>query len=200
MKGIPASLCAALLLAAPLAAKPPPAHWQEAIRAEDRKRLAGLWRAWARALGNIHREDADLAALGRLVAHDAGQDGIAPPPGHYRCRLVRLGRGDNAPSGMPVVGTLPPVPCLVRADGEQLWFEQQAGAQRVAGRLWQDGGRLVFLGSMALAGEAGVMAYGSDPARDQVGVLTSLGPGHWRLELPWPRWQSDLCLVEITSA
>lgn len=199
MKAIPAMVCA-VLLAAPALPKPPPANWQEAIRADDRKRLAGLWRAWARALGNVHREGADLAGLGPLVDHAAGLDGAAPPPGSYRCRLVRLGRGEDAPSGMPVVGALPAGPCTVRVDGDQLWFEQQAGAQRVAGRLWHDGQRLVFLGSMALAGEAGVMAYGSDPARDQVGVLTSLGPNHWRLELPWPKWQSDLCLVEITPA
>ncbi|KPF73516.1 hypothetical protein IP88_09200 [alpha proteobacterium AAP81b] len=189
-----------LALAAPAFAAPPPdASWQALIRPDDRKRLTGLWRAWTRAVGEVHQEGADLDALGALGDPGAARAGLPPPPGRYRCRLVRLGRGDAAPSGMPVVGELPGGACTVTAVDGGLWFEQLEGPQRVAGKLWADGERQVFLGSIKLAGEAGVMAYGDDRARDQVGVLRAIGEGRWRLELPWPRWQSDLCLVEIVA-
>jgi hypothetical protein len=57
---------------------------------------------------------------------------------------------------------------------------------------------MVFLGAPALRGEMWVMPYGADPERNAVGALRALGPQQWRLELPWPTWQSNLDLVELT--
>ncbi len=190
------------LLASPLmaAAEPVPESWQQLIRPDDRKRLGGLWRAWTRALAQAGKTDAAaLAALGPVAQPLAAVAGPPPVPGRYRCRLLRLGRSPSAPSHMPAVGALPESDCTVTAIPGGLWLEQQNGPQRIAGKLWPDGERQMFLGSMALAGENGVMDYGSDSARDQVGVLRAFGPGRWRLELPWPRWQSDLCIVEIVA-
>jgi hypothetical protein len=103
-------------------------------------------------------------------------------------------------------GPTPPVlagdfrSCTITARRGLLYFDQGAGDQRVAGTLYPDGDRQVFLGSLALAGENGIMAYGADGDRDQVGVLRAFGDKRWRLELPWPMWQSNLQVIEIVPA
>jgi hypothetical protein len=185
-------------------AAPPP--WQKMIREADRKRLAGLHSAWSESLGEAKAAGAGAAvtALGAVAMPDAATSGPLPGPGAYRCRALRIGgrSGDGERSGdsrtvAPAVITAPAVPCRISAKGGLLWIEQAMGAQRIGGTLYPDGDRLVFLGSMALAGEMGMMRYGADKDRDQVGVLRSLGPARWRLELPWPMWQSDLAIIEI---
>ena len=205
----------ALLLAmlAPLAAcvtgpRPPP--WQLVILQPDRQRLAALWDAWTRALAAADKagDGPALAALSPLVDPKAAVSGALPGPGVYRCRSLRLGtRADavmpSAPSG-PVMLITEPALCTISKRGRLLWFEQSEGLQRVGGQLYPDpgrtdGDRLVFLGSMALPGESGFMQYGADADRDQVGVIRPLAPGMWRLELPWPRWQSDLQVIEIKA-
>jgi hypothetical protein len=114
----------------------------------------------------------------------------------YSCRTISLGaQGGNRAA---VVEVDAPQPCRIEARGGTLHFEQAAGTHRLGGKLFADGDRMVFLGAPALSGEMGIMPYGADPERDAVGALRALGPGHWRLELPWPAWQSNLDLVEIT--
>lgn len=183
-------------------AAPPPA-WQKQIRDDDRKRLAGLWGAWTRSMAQVDAAGMQpmVAALGPMAMPDAAQPAAPPSAGRYRCRAVRLGSRDE-PAGrrrVPTVVADPFGPCTIARRGALLWFEQDRGAQRVAGALYPDGDRQVFLGSLALAGETGVMAYGADGERDQVGVLRSVGPGRWRLELPWPMWQSNLEIIEIVA-
>jgi hypothetical protein len=172
-------------------------------------------------------EDAALAALGPLAIADSATinrdasdtmapaiAGPLPQPGRFRCRMVKLGQraiagagvttpgADGAPAinpAVPVVSAGAPVPCRIEQRNTGLWFEIDAAGQpqRLGGRLFADGDRMVFLGTTALAGEMGILAYGADPERDAVGALRALGPGHWRLELPWPAWQANLALVEI---
>lgn len=176
--------------------------WQKQIRERDRKRLAGLWGAWSHALGQVRDAGAAgaVAALGPVGVATAVQPGPLPVPGQYRCRTLKLGsRAAVTATPVPVIVAAPFQPCTITARDGLMWFEQTSGAQRIAGRLYPDGDRLVFLGSLALAGEPGVMRYGADDDRDQVGVVRGLGPGHWRLELPWPMWQSNLAIVEIVA-
>ena len=177
--------------------------WQEQINESNRKRLAGLWSGWTRSLAEASaagHQDA-IAALGDLLVPDAARPGPPPAPGAYRCRTVKMGArtdgGRAAPTAMDV-GDF--APCTITAKGSLSWFEQAGGMQRVGGTLYPDGDRLVFLGSKALKGEMGVMAYGSDASRDQVGVMRSIGDARWRLELPWPMWQSNLEIIEIRPA
>ena len=211
----PRALVTLLLLAllAPLSAcvtgpRPPP--WQLVILPADRQRLAALWDAWTRALATADKAgDAKaLAAVAPLADPKAAVSGELPGPGVYKCRSLRLGiRADrmvpSAPTGPAMLLTEPAL-CTISKRGRPLWFEQGEGVQRVGGQLYPDpgrtdGDRLVFLGSMALPGEAGFMQYGADADRNQVGVIRPLGPGLWRLELPWPMWQSDLEVIEIRA-
>lgn len=177
--------------------------WQENITEDDRKRLAGLWSAWTRSLNEAARagQGDAVAALGDLSVPDAAHGGPPPAPGNYRCRSIKLGvRDEGTPRpNAPAMDASAVLPCTISAKGGLLWLEQGTGPQRIGGTLYPDGDRMIFLGSKALAGEMGVMAYGSDASRDQVGVLRALGDKRWRLELPWPMWQSNLEVIEITA-
>lgn len=213
MRRFGVAIAVLLALAEPIAGcatgpRPPP--WQQVILAPDRQRLAALWDSWTRALATADKagDAAALAALAPLADPKAAVDGALPGPGIYQCRSLRLGRRADpmvasAPPGPPVLLSEPAL-CTISKRGRLLWFEQSAGVQRVGGQLYPDegrtdGDRLVFLGSMALPGESGFMRYGADADRDQVGVIRPLGPGLWRLELPWPMWQSDMHIIEIRA-
>ncbi len=171
--------------------------WQKDIGDEDRKRLNGLWNSWARAIGEVRAagEGAQLAAQGALLNPEAALPSAMPRPGRYSCRTVKLG-GDAARG----VRVAEPVPCAIEPTASGLRFSQGSGAQRLAGRLYPDGDRLVFLGSLRLAMDQGAMPYGADSDRDQIGVIRPYAPGRWRLELPWPRWEATLVVVDITPA
>lgn len=200
-----------LPLAANAADRPPgsPSHrelrsvkWQEQISAPDRKRLAGLWNAWTRALNQATAagETGRLAELGALVVADTARPAAIPAPGSYSCRTVRIGlREPIRPPTVPALAIEEAQRCTITVKGELLWLEQVGGATRIGGTLYPDEDRMVFLGTKALRGEMGMRRYGSDATRDQVGVLRAFGDGRWRLELPWPHWQSNLELVELTA-
>jgi len=195
-----------VLLPLPVHAADAPRAWQEVIQESDRKRLAGLWRAWTRSLAEIDAagQAEVVAALGPVLVPTAARPGSPPGPGDYRCRTVKLGvrRDPRAPlpANAPVLAAMPAAPCRITLRDDGLWFEQTGGSQRLGGTLFPDGDRMVFLGAMALSGEMGVMAYGADAARDQVGVLRAVGETRWRLELPWPMWQSNLEVIEVSVA
>ncbi len=185
-----------------VSAKPPPA-WQTIIRVPDRKRLAGLWTAWTRALNEADKAGmgTSVAALGDMAVADAAHPGPMPVPGQFQCRRVKLGNRDDGTirPAAPAMMAMPASPCSISRKSGVLAFDHTSGGQRIAGNLYPDGDRMVFLGSMALAGETGVRAYGADGDRDQVGVLRNIGENRWRLELPWPMWQSNLDVIEIVA-
>lgn len=209
-------LLAALIAlpAAPVSAQPAASSWQGQIQNEDRSRLAGLWRSWTRSLAELTAAPggkealADLGPVGvppiePLPGRDAAiTNGTLPAIGTYSCRTLRLGQRDD---GWPRDGVLPLQigawgACTIAATGRQpLYFAMAEGPQRFTGQLWPDGDRMVFLGALSLAAEVGIRGYGDDPDRDHLGILRPLAPGHWRLELPWPRWQSNLMLIEIRA-
>ncbi|GGE16232.1 hypothetical protein GCM10011529_23280 [Polymorphobacter glacialis] len=184
-------------------ARPPPS-WQSQISDPDRQLLAKLWGAWTRALAQADKAGmrANLAQFGNMVVPDTAVPAAFPGPGNYRCRTITIGiREGGVPTpGVPAMTTGQSVPCTITERKGLLWFEQQAGPQRIGGKMYADGDRMVFLGSMALAGEIGMLPYGTDGQRDQVGVLKAYGDRRWRIELPWPKWQSNLALIEILPA
>jgi hypothetical protein len=183
------------------AARGPPPAWQTVIQERDRTRLAGLFSAWSKSLEQA-RDAGDskaVLALGDLLVPDAAKAGALPEPGHYRCRTVWIGVNKAGPASAPAFAVAPEQPCSITARRGGLWFEQTEGAQRISGTLYKDDDRLVLLGSLALRGETGMLRYGEDSDRDQIGVVRPLGKGRWRLELPWPQWRSNLVVVEIVA-
>jgi hypothetical protein len=186
-----------LSLAAPALADPQP--WRRSITETDRKRLAGLWRAWTTARAQVAAAgQADAwTAQEPLTDPAAGTGGDAPPPGRYRCRTVKLG---TRTAGMPVWTMSETYPCRVEQVEDGLRFVREGGAQRTAGLLHADGDRQVYLGAVSLGNERGLFAYNADAERNQVGVLRRLGAARWRLELPWPQWESTLDVIDIVPA
>lgn len=200
------------LVAAVPSAAAPPKNWQQSATPADHKRLARLWEAWTHALADVetHGETKALQALGAVAVPDPATmhantadrlatpaKGPLPEAGVYACRTIRLGQQDSK-SAAPRVQAGAVRPCRITQQNGVLWFEQDDGASRLGGRLYADGDRMVFLGATALRGEMGMMPYAADSERNAIGALRALGPQHWRLELPWPVWQSTLDLVDIT--
>lgn len=191
-----AAALALLLLAVPAAADPPP--WRQAITQPDRKRLALLWRAWTTARAQVSEvgHSDEWTRLGDLVDPNLRAEGEPPRPGAYNCRSLKLGA--RTP-GLPVMVMAKPRPCRIEVAGDNLRLIVDAGPQRTAGLLYADGKRMIYLGAVSLGSESGLFPYRRDAERDQVGVLHRIGVDRWRLELPFPKWESTLDLVEITA-
>lgn len=175
--------------------------WRRAATATDSQRLR-QWRpvfldaiAQAQQAGDIDAPSADDP----LYDPDRALDKPLPPPGAYRCRIVKLGAHD--PRNRRFV-TLPPAACTVAArDGGGLTFAVTGGMQRPIGRLY-DGppGRGVFLGTLELGDEKLPVAYRADERRDMIGYIDRIGAARWRIILPKPHFDSLADVIEITSA
>lgn len=175
--------------------------WRAIITPADRDRYQRRAAAWSLALAQARRQpgSGDLSALGRLIDPDAAQPDVAPSPGAYRCRTVKLGsQGDDAGLGYVVYGWFA---CRIEQTSGGLKLVKQTGSQRPAGLLFPENDReMVFLGSMALASEPSARSYGQRPERDMVGVLERIGDQRWRLVTPWPAAESNLDLLELVPA
>lgn len=201
-------IAAVLLLAA--CATPPPASppeperapaspgWQAVITPADHDRLRRLPEAWRTALSQARQagHDADIAALGVLADPGAVLPDAAPPPGRYRCRTIKMGaQGDLLDY---IAYSWFACEITAREDGT-LRLDKLSGSQRQQGTLYRETDRrLVFLGALALgSGESAAPPYGADRERDVVGVLERVGPERWRLVQPWPRFETNLDLLEM---
>lgn len=167
--------------------------WRAIARAEDRSRLERLALAWEAALGEARARGlaSRVRAEGAVLEPQAGLPRAAPPPGPYRCRLLRFRerRGFTA---------FPTYFCDVVVEGELLSLTKQEGAERPGGYLWQDGdARLVFLGAVALGDEIVPPAYGEDRGRDLIGLVERVGPFQYRLVMPFPPSGASLDILEL---
>lgn len=198
------------LLAACASAPPPPAppssgpalrDWRGIVTSIDRDRYRRIDAAWALALQQARRQtgSGDLNSLGDLIDPGAGMRGVAPPPGTYRCRTVKLGsQGGEAGLGYVVYDWFA---CRIEATPNGLKFAKETGSQRPSGLLFpEDDRHMVMLGSVALASEPPANSYGQRPDRDLIAVLERIGDRRWRLVLPWPQNESNLDLIELVPA
>lgn len=171
----------------------PAAGWRAVALAEDEERIDRLPLAWQEALGEARSAGFGrrIAAEGPLLDPGAALPRAAPPPGPYRCRLIRFG------AGRPVTAYQPYF-CLVDVEGEQLSLTKQEGSERPGGYPWEESGRrLVFLGAVAFRGEPLPPGYGEDRDRSLVGVVERIGPFHYRLVMPWPPSGAALDILEL---
>ncbi|MBW8302424.1 MAG: DUF4893 domain-containing protein, partial [Brevundimonas sp.] len=175
--------------------------WRGIVTAADRARYNRLDAAWSLALQQARRQrgSGDLASTGDLIDPDAGRPSVAPPPGDYRCRTVKLGsQGSEDGLGHVVYGWFD---CRIEQTPNGLKFLKRTGSQRPAGLLFPENDRqMVLLGSMALAEEPPANSYGQRPDRDLIAVLERIGEARWRLVLPWPQYESNLDLIELIPA
>ena len=223
MSGLSRSLALSLLVSLVLAAcasappppppPPPPAasgeaagpvalrDWRGIVTASDRDRYSRRDAAWSLALQQARRQpgSGDLSGLGDLIDPRAARLSVAPPPGDYRCRTVKLGsQGGEDGLGYVVYGWFA---CRIEATPRGLKFSKQTGSQRPGGLLFPENDRqMVMLGSLALAEEPPANSYGQRPDRDLIAVLERIGERRWRLVIPWPQAESNLDLIELVPA
>ena len=176
------------------------ADWRQVATFPDRERIRNWRTAWVRALGEARRagHGARIAAEGRLFEPDAALPGPALPPGDYRCRVTKLGARS---AGMLPYVAYPAFACRVRAERELKSFAKLTGSQRPVGLVFpHDDRREVFLGTLLLSDETRTIDYGRDRDRDLAGLVERVGPGRWRLVLPYPRFESLIDVIELVPA
>ena len=203
MKSLP-FLVAPLLLAActtdkagPAAAVPAVAGWRDVATDFDLERVRKWRTAWVRSIAKARAggHSAEIGREGVLLEPDAGLRGIAPPSGDYRCRVLKVG---SRSEGMLDYVAYPAFDCRISAGAGAMDFVKLTGSQRPVGRLFADGERrMVFLGTLQLGDEQGVLRYGHDRQRDMVGLLERIGERRWRLAFPYPAFESTLDVIEL---
>jgi hypothetical protein len=183
--------------AGPAAALPAAATGWRAIATDYDRERARKWRtAWVRALAEARGgHSAEVADEGILLDPDAALRAVAPPPGDYRCRVLKL--GSPGEGGLDYVG-YPQFDCRISTAAGAMDLIKLTGSQRPVGRLFPDSDRrMVFLGTLQLGDERGTLRYGHDRQRDMIGLLERIGERRWRLAVPYPAFESTLDVVEL---
>lgn len=173
--------------------------WLGIAQEDDVERLERLEAAWDEALAAARRRyGRQIAAEGALLDPEAALPRAAPPPGSYRCRMIRIGATGRRTRPFTAYR---PFFCHVGVEGDLLSLTKQTGSQRPGGYLHVDrDDRLIFLGSLALGSEDVPLPYGEDPERDMIGLFERVGPFRYRLVVPWPRADSRLDVFELVPA
>lgn len=188
--------CAALERTGAIIARPAQ-NWREVATDDDRERLRNWRSAFVSALSSARAagHGADIAREGALLDPDAAIAGGPIPNGTYRCRTIKLGA--RSPGHLNYVA-YPYFTCRVRQEADLQGFAKISGSQRQVGLIFpSDGLRQVFLGTLALADENQAMQYGRDRDRDVAGYVERIGPSRWRLVMPYPRFESQLDVIEL---
>ena len=186
----------ALLLAIVLSASTLPAfadgEFDKLITAADRQRMEKYDKTRAAALTEAKAGGAagDLATLDAMVGKEPQSWSGFDMTGRWRCRTIKVG----GISPLVVYGWFK---CRVSDDGSGWMLEKTSGSQRTKGRFFDDGDkRLTYLGSFYVNDDP-VKPYGSGPDSDQFGYAFRTGARTFRIELPAPRYESKLDILEF---
>ncbi|GAA2817766.1 uncharacterized protein DUF4893 [Aminobacter aminovorans] len=132
----------------------------------------------------------DVAVLDAIAASKPLSFSDFDMTGSWQCRTIKAG-------GLGPLVVYGWFKCKVTDDGSGWMLEKISGSQRTKGRFYTDSDtRLIYLGSGFVAGEK-PKAYGRGPDTDQVGYAFRSGPAEWRIELPAPRYESKLDIIEF---
>jgi hypothetical protein len=173
------------------------AEWRSVATSADRARIREWRDAWLEALQRARAagHGAEIDAEGALMDPDAALLGVAPPAGDYRCRVTKLGAQSE---GLLDYVAYPAFRCRIGAGEGTREFAKLTGSQRPVGRLFPDNDRrMVFLGTLQLGDEQGVLRYGHDEDRAMAGLLERVGERRWRLVFPYPHYESLVDVLEL---
>jgi len=171
--------------------------WRSIAAERDRARVRDWRTAWLEALRKARAggHSAAIAAEGVLLAPDAALDTVAPPPGDYRCRTIKIGARSE---GLLDYVAYTPLRCRIGGQGRVQDFTKLTGSQRPIGKLFPENDRrMIFLGTLQLGDEQGTLRYGHDPERAMAAVLERVGERRWRLVFPYPHFESLLDVIEL---
>lgn len=112
--------------------------------------------------------------------------------GNWRCRTIKM--GDLLP--VVIYGWF-----NCRIDDAEGWrLRKVTGSQRTTGRFFDDGEtRMIYVGTLSYNND-GPKRYGTDPDRDQIGVVVRPAPDRLRIEFPLPRYESKFDILELRRA
>jgi hypothetical protein len=173
------------------------APWRSVVTESDRGRIREWRTAWMRALEKARGagHGAEIDAEGPLLMPDAALLDVAPPAGTYRCRVTKLGAKNE---GLLDYVAYPAFRCTIGPGEGTREFAKLTGSQRPVGRLFPDTDRrMVFLGTLQLGDEQGILRYGHDDDRSMAGLLERVGDRRWRLVFPYPHFESLVDVIEL---
>lgn len=179
---------------------PPAADWKRVVTERDMDRIRNWRTAFTRALADARGRGhaRAMTSEGRLLEPDASLGGEPPPPGDYRCRIVKIGSGGA--SNLAFV-SYPHFACTIADEGEVMSFAKTSGSQRPVGLIFKgDAHRAIFLGTLMLGDEKRAIEYGRDSSRDMAGAVERIGDQRWRMILPYPAFESMMDVIELVPA
>lgn len=174
--------------------------WRSIATSTDRERLREWRTAWVRGLAKARAagHQAEIAAEGALLEPDAALPAATLPAGDYRCRTLKVGAKSE---GLLDYVTYPAFDCRVSASDGGSLFVKQNGSQRPVGRIFPESDRrMIFLGTLQLGDERGVMSYSHDRERDMAGMIERVGERRWRLVFPYPHFESVIDVLELVPS
>ena len=173
------------------------AGWQDSASAFDRDRISKLEESKAKAMGEA-ASGPDMAVIHGVLDPQATPTSEAALTGSWRCRTIKVG------------GITPSVvyawfSCRVSNRGGHLFFQKLTGSQRTQGWLYPNGdGTFVYLGASSVGPEkphsySGSGASVGAPATpdDQIGLVSAMGEGRARIEMPYPLQESTFDVIEL---
>lgn len=169
-------------------------RWQDAITPVDKARLEQRDAAFTAALAEVRASEfsGDLARNALLYDSSKRLDNPLPPEGKYLCATHKLGGQFLA------FIAYPDFVCAVYGEGDKRQFVKLTGSQRPVGFIHADGKRNgVFLGSLMLGDDEGLVPYGQDQERDLVGTVERIGKGRWRIVFPRPYYESTMDIIDL---
>lgn len=190
------AICGAAVLSL-LASTSAFAGWRDEASAFDAQRLGQLQEAKDKGLQQASAGP-DMATINEVLGPRSNPISGREAMGSWHCRTIKLG-------GMTPSKVYSWFTCRVSQRGGGLYLEKINGSDRVNGYLYPDqSGGLVLLGANTVTGEPerhysgnGASVGASATPDDAVGVMTSIGHGHARVEFPYPVQESTFDVLEL---
>lgn len=169
-------------------------RWQDAVTTADAERLNQRDAAFAAALAEVRKSEyaGELAKNALLYDPDVRLDQPLPPEGRYLCATHKLGGQFLA------FIVYPDFVCTIYGSDAVRQFVKLTGSQRPVGYIHADKARSgVFLGSLMLGDDEGLVPYGQDKERDLAGTVERIGKARWRIVFPNPYYESTLDIIDL---
>ena len=169
-------------------------RWQDVATPADAARLQQRDATFVAALKEVRASEyaGELAKNPLLYDPDKRLVDPLPPEGKYRCATHKLGGQYLA------FIAYPDFVCAIYGSGDKRQFVKLTGSQRPVGYIHADTKRSgVFLGSLMLGDDAGLVPYGRDQERDLAGTVERIDKDRWRIVFPRPYYESTMDIIDL---